>query len=213
MTAAVLTPVLTVALVDDHPVVRGGLAALLSGVDGIRIVAATCRQSMGEALLAAPDVLIVDGVESLREVRRCAPDAAVLVFTSSEDAESVFHAMRAGARGYILKGAEQDDIVRAIRGVAAGEMILGAQVASRLTDLMIRQAQPSHPFPNLSAREREILDLIAAGMDNPTIARRLDLAPKTVRNNLCTIFGKIGATDRAAAISRARDAGLGRSAA
>jgi DNA-binding NarL/FixJ family response regulator len=210
MTAAVLTPVLTVSLVDDHPIVRGGLSALLSGVDGIRIVAAASRNCMAEALLPAPDVLIVDGVESLREVRRSAPEVSVLVFTSCDDAESVFHAMRAGARGYILKGAEQDDIVRAIRGVAAGEMILGPQVASRLTDLMIRQAQPSLPFPNLSTREREILDLIAAGMDNPAIARRLDLAAKTVRNNICTIFGKIGVTDRSAAITRAREAGLGR---
>ncbi|HEU5475097.1 MAG TPA: response regulator transcription factor [Actinophytocola sp.] len=200
MTAAVLTPVLTVGLVGDHPV------GLLSGVDGLRIVVCTADG----AGIATPDVLIVDGVRSLRAVRDRVPGVPVLVVTTADDVESVFNAMRAGARGYLLRGAERADIVRAVRGVAAGEMILGAQIASRLTDLMIRQAQPSHPFPTLSAREREIMELIAVGADNSTIARRLDLAPKTVRNNVCTIFGKLGITDRAEAIARARAAGLPR---
>jgi DNA-binding NarL/FixJ family response regulator len=198
MTAAVLArPTLNVALVDEHPVVRGGLVALLSCVDGITVVAEPSRA----------DVLIVDSVAALEVVRRAAPTAAVIMFTTSADGESVFTAMRAGARGYLLKDAEQDDIVRTIRGVAAGEMIFGARVASRLTELMTHQPQP---FPDLSAREREILDLIAKGLDNPSIARQLFLAPKTVRNNISMIFSKINVADRAQAITRARESGLGR---
>ena len=223
MTAALLArprqAELRVVLADDQPVVRGGLRALLSGVDGISVVAeATARvDALAEALLHAPDVLIVDlpmrgpdGVLMIQSVLRAAPSVAVLVFTTSEDDDSVFNAMRAGARGYILKGAEQDDIVRAIRGVAAGEAIFGARIASRLTELMMRRSQADrHPFPDLTSREREILDLIAGGLGNAAIAHRLFLAPKTVRNNISAIFTKLGAADRTEAITRARAAGLG----
>jgi DNA-binding NarL/FixJ family response regulator len=223
MTAAVLArprqAELSVVLADDHPVVRGGLRALLSGVSGINVVAESAARcdTLAETLLLNPDVLIVDlpmrgpeGVAVIRSVLRSAPGVAVLVFTTSEDDESVFNAMRAGARGYILKGAEKDDIVRAIRGVAAGEAIFGARIASRLTELMMRQTQPDqHPFPDLTSREREILELFAEGLGNAAIAHRLDLAPKTVRNNVSTIFTKIGAADRSEAILRARAAGLG----
>jgi DNA-binding NarL/FixJ family response regulator len=222
MTAAVLArpqAELSVVLADDHPVVRGGLRALLSGVDGINVVAEAAARvdTLAEALLLAPDVLIVDlpmrgpdGVLTIQSVLRSAPNVAVLVFTTSEDDESVFNAMRAGARGYILKGAEQDDIVRAIRGVAAGEAIFGARIASRLTALMMRRTQPDrYPFPDLTSREREILELIAGGLGNAAIAHRLFLASKTVRNNISTIFAKLGAADRSAAIIRARAAGLG----
>ena len=221
MTAAVLArprqAELSVVLADDHPVVRGGLRALLSGVDGITVVAESTTQpeALASALRHGPHVLIVDlpmrgpdGVTLIRSVLRAAPGLAVLVFTSSEDDESVFNAMRAGARGYILKGAEQSDIVRAIRGVAAGEVIFGARIAARLTELMMRQVQPD-PFPELTSRERGILDLLAQGLGNAAIAHRLDLAPKTVRNNICTIFAKLGVADRAEAILRARAAGLG----
>ncbi len=221
MTAAVLVrprqAELNVVLADDHPVVRGGLRALLSGVDGITVVAesSTRPDALASALLPAPDVLIVDlpmrgpdGVALIRSVLRTAPGLAVLVFTSSEDDESVFNAMRAGARGYILKGAEQSDIVRAIRGVAAGEVIFGARIAARLTALMMRQVQPG-PFPELTIREREILNLLAQDLGNAAIAHRLDLAPKTVRNNICTIFAKLGVTNRSEAIIRARAAGFG----
>jgi DNA-binding NarL/FixJ family response regulator len=208
---------LSVVLADDHPVVRGGLRALLSGVDGITVVAesGTHPGDVAAALRHGPQVLIVDrpmrgpdGVALIRSVLREVPGLAVLVFTSSEDDESVFNAMRAGARGYILKGAEQSDIVRAIRGVAAGEVIFGARIAARLTELMMRQVQPD-PFPELTGREREILSLIADGLGNASIAHRLDLAPKTVRNNICTIFAKLGVADRSEAILRARAAGLG----
>lgn len=223
MTAAVLArprqTELSVVLADDHPVVRGGLRALLSEVPGITVAAESTTQpaDLASALAHAPDVLIVDlpmrgpdAVTTIRTALRAAPGAAVLVFTSSEDDESVFNAMRAGARGYILKGAEQSDIVRAIRGVAAGEAIFGPRIARRLTELMMRQAQPDrHPFPDLTTREREILDLIAQGLANAAIAHRLYLAPKTVRNNICSIFAKLGVSDRAQAILHARAAGLG----
>jgi DNA-binding NarL/FixJ family response regulator len=198
MTAAVLArPTLNVALVDDHPAVRGGLLALLSSVDGISVV--------GEP--AEADVLIVDGLPALHQARRTAPTAAVIMFTASVDVDAVCAAMRAGARAYLLKSAERDDIVRAVRAVAAGEVIFAPQVASRLTELMTRQAMP---FPDLTAREREILHLIARGLDNAGIARQLLLAPKTVRNNICMIFSKLNVTDRAQAVARAREAGFGR---
>jgi DNA-binding NarL/FixJ family response regulator len=222
MTSAVLArprqAELNVVLADDQPVVRGGLRALLSGVEGITVVAesTTAREPLRTALRLEPDVLIVDmpsgrdGVAAIQELLRAASGVAVLVFTSSDDDESVFTAMRSGARGYLLKGAEPDDIVRAIRGVAAGEAIFGASIASRLTELMIRQAQTDrYPFPELTNREREVLDLIVDGLSNSAIAGRLFLAPKTVRNNLSVIFGKLGVTDRDGAISRALAAGLG----
>jgi DNA-binding NarL/FixJ family response regulator len=199
MTAALLVrprqSELTVAVVDDHPV-----SALLSLVDGITLVPTP----------EAADVLIVGSVAALHRARRSAPDAAALVITASDDGDSVFGAMRAGARGYLLEDASRDDLVRAIRGVAAGEMILGPAIAARLTELMIRQSQPArHPFPDLTTREREILDLIAQGKDNGTIARQLFLAPKTVRNNISLIFSKLGVAGRSAAIVRAREAGIG----
>jgi DNA-binding NarL/FixJ family response regulator len=222
MTSAVLArprqAELNVVLADDQPVVRSGLRALLSCVDGITVVAesTTAREPLRTALRLEPDVLIMDlpsgrdGVAAIQELLRSAPGVAVLVFSSSDDDESVFTAMRSGARGYLLKGAEPDDIVRAIRGVAAGEAIFGASIASRLTELMIRQAQPDrHPFPELTNREREVLGLIVDGLSNSAIAARLFLAPKTVRNNISVIFGKLGVTDRAEAVSRALAAGLG----
>jgi DNA-binding NarL/FixJ family response regulator len=200
MTAALLVrprqSELTVAVVDDHPV-----SALLSLVDGITLVSAP----------EEADVLIVGSAAALHRARRFAPDAAALVIIASDDGDSVFGAMRSGARGYLLEDASRDDLVRAIRGVAAGEMILGPAIAARLTELMIRQSQPDrHPFPDLTSREREILELIARGYDNGTIARQLFLAPKTVRNNISLIFSKLGVADRSTAIVRAREAGLGR---
>jgi DNA-binding NarL/FixJ family response regulator len=222
MTSAVLTrprqAELGVALADDHPVVRGGLRALLSDVDGINVVAesSTARESLRDALLLEPDVLIMDlplcgpaGVATVQELLRAAPRVAMLVFTTSCDDESVFNALRVGARGYLLKGAEQDDIVRAVRGVAAGEAIFCARIACRLAELMARQTpHERYPFPELTSREREILELIAQDLTNMVIANRLFLAPKTVRNNICAIMAKLGVATRADAIARARAAGL-----
>ncbi|WP_225987040.1 response regulator transcription factor [Streptomyces spectabilis] len=212
---------LTVVLADDHPVVRGGLRALLGSIDGIRVVgeASGGRAAVRETLLHRPLVLVIDlempdldGVSATREVLASAPDTAVLVLTMFEDDESVFAAMRAGARGYILKGAAQDEIVRAVRCVAAGEAIFGPRIARRVAEWMARprDAAARSPFPELTARELEVLDLIAAGMANPAIARRLQLAPKTISNHVSAIFVKLQVADRATAIVRARDAGLGR---
>lgn len=212
---------LTVVIADDHPVVRGGLRALLGSIDGIAVVgeASGGRDAVRETLLHRPRVLVVDlempdldGVSATREVMAAAPETAVLVLTMFEDDESVFAAMRAGARGYILKGAGQDEIVRAVRCVAAGEAIFGPRIARRVAEWMARPADAAapSPFPELTARELEVLDLIAAGMANPAIARRLRLAPKTISNHVSAIFMKLRVADRANAIVRARDAGLGR---
>lgn len=215
---------LTVVLADDQPVVRSGLRALLAASAGITVVAeaASGPDAVREALLHRPDVLILDlwgmsradGIDTIGEVLRGDPGIAVLVFTASDDDESVFAAMRAGARGYLLKGAEQEDIVRTVRGVAAGGAIFCPRIADRLTELLAGSAaQGARPFPDLTAREREVLDLIAAGLGNTAIARRLQLAPKTISNNISAIFGKLRVSTRAEAITRARNAGLGRATA
>jgi DNA-binding NarL/FixJ family response regulator len=212
----------SVVLADSHPVVRGGIRALLSGVDGISVLAeaGTGREAVRETLRFRPDVLILDlkmadlgGAATIREVRRASPSTAVLVFTQADDDESVFSAMRAGARGYLLKRAERDDIVRAIRGVASGGAVFGSPIAERLSELFGPSGGNRVPFPELTSREREVLDLLAAGLPNSAIARRLRLASKTVSNHLSAIFAKLQVSSRSAAIVLARQAGLGRASA
>lgn len=212
-------PPLRVVLADDHPVVRAGLAALLSSLAGVEVVgvATTGREAVREVVTHRPDVAVLDlqmpeldGFAATRELGRVAPDVPVLVLTMHEDDDSVFAAMRAGARGYLVKGAEQEEIERAIRGVAAGEAIFGPGVAQRVLGYFSSPPATAAPFPELSAREREILDLLAAGLPNAAIANRLGIAPKTVANNVSAIFTKLQVADRAQAIVRARDAGLGR---
>lgn len=212
-------PPLRVVLADDHPVVRAGLAALLSSLAGVEVVgvATTGREAVREVVTHRPDVAVLDlqmpeldGFAATRELGRVAPDVPVLVLTMHEDDDSVFAAMRAGARGYLVKGAEQEEIERAIRGVAAGEAIFGPGVAQRVLGYFSSPPATAAPFPELSAREREILDLLAAGLPNAAIANRLGVAPKTVANNVSAIFTKLQVADRAQAIVRARDAGLGR---
>ncbi|GAB3953318.1 response regulator transcription factor [Kribbella albertanoniae] len=208
-----------VVLADDHPVVRAGLAALLTSLPGIEVVgvAATGREAVREVITNRPDVAVLDlqmpdldGFAATRELARSAPEVAVLVLTMFEDDDSVFAAMRAGARGYLVKGAEQDEIARAIRAVAAGEAIFGPGVARRVLGFFAAPAAPAaEPFPELTSREREILHLLAAGLSNPAIADRLHLASKTVANNVSAIFTKLGIADRATAIIQARNAGLG----
>ena len=210
-----------VVVADDHPIVRDGLIALLGSVPGFEVVAqcASGREAVREAVLHRPDVAIVDlqmpdgdGFETTRELTRVAPDVAVLVLTMHADDQSVFAAMRAGARGYIVKGATQEEILGAIRAVARGEAIFGPGVARRVLAFFASGpvAPSALPFPELTGREREILDLLAAGMPNATIGARLSLAPKTVANTVSTIFAKLQVAGRAAAIVRARDAGMGR---
>lgn len=213
---------LRILVVDDHPVVRGGLTALLRTIDGLHAVA---EAADGEAAVEAarrhrPDVVLmdvrlpgIDGVEATRRIRAELPDTRVLVLTMYDDDATVFTAMQAGASGYLLKDAEQTDIVRAVRAVAAGEVIFAPGVAGHVLGYFaappVRRAEPAYPFPELTEREREILDLLAAGHRTSAIASQLYLSPKTVSNQLTSIFAKLQVAGRAEAIVRARDGGLG----
>jgi DNA-binding NarL/FixJ family response regulator len=209
---------LRVVLADDHPVVRDGLSALLSSVPGIAVVAtaATGREAVRAAVTEAPDVLVLDvqmpeggGLAAATEVLRAAPSVAVLMLTMFDDDDTVFAAMRAGAHGYLLKGATQEEIVRAIRAVAAGEAIFGPGVARRVLGLVAGPGRGADPFGDLTQREREVLELLAAGLTTTAVGARLGLATKTVTNHASAVFAKLGVAGRAEAVARARRAGLG----
>jgi DNA-binding NarL/FixJ family response regulator len=207
-----------VVVADDHAVVREGLRALLGAVDGYELVgvAATGREAVRQAVTLRPDVLVMDinmpegsGVDATREVVRVAPGVAVLMLTMFDDDDSVFAAMRAGALGYVLKGADPEDIVRAIEAVAAGHAIFGPGVALRAVAYLSAPPADAPAFPSLTARERQVLELIADGLGNAGIAARLGISPNTIANHVSNIFGKLRVVSRAEAIVRARDAGLG----
>jgi DNA-binding NarL/FixJ family response regulator len=207
-----------VAVVDDHPVFRLGMAGLLGSLDGIEVVCqAEDAAQARERIDGSVDVVLMDlhlgedsGIETTRDLVRALPELAVLVITMDEDDESVVAAMRAGARGYLLKSASPAEVERGIRAVANGEAILGPQVASRaMATLTSGRTAVRVPFPELSDREREVLDLLARGYDNATIARRMVLSPKTVRNHVSNVLTKLGIPDRAQAMIKARDEGLG----
>ena len=209
---------LRIVVADDHAVVRAGLGALLSAVDGYELVgeAATGPEAVRAAVTLHPDVLVMDiqmpgmsGIDATREIGRVAPGVAVLMLTMFEDDESVFAAMRAGALGYVLKGASPTDMIRAIAAVAAGEAIFGTGVARRALTYLTAPRADTTAFPELTPREREVLDLIATGLGNAAIAARLGLAANTVSNHISNIFGKLQVASRAEAIVRARSAGLG----
>jgi DNA-binding NarL/FixJ family response regulator len=210
-----------VVIADDHPVFRRGLRAALSDATEVTV---TGEVTDGVAAIAAAlenraDVILMDlhmpgmtGIDATREIRRAAPGVAVLVLTMFDNDESLFTAMRAGARGYLVKGAEQDEIVRAIVAVAAGDAVFGAGIAGRA--LAYFAAAPSgtraaRPFPELTDREMEVLRLVADGLTTADIARRLRLSDKTVRNHTSNVVAKLRVEDRAQAIVRARRAGLG----
>jgi DNA-binding NarL/FixJ family response regulator len=209
-----------VVVADDHPVVRDGLRALLATLSTMELVAeaTTGREAIRAAVAGKPDVLVMDlrmpdldGAAATAEIARVAPEVAVLVLTMFDDDESVFAAMRAGARGYLVKGASQAEIIRAITAVAAGEAIFGPAVALRVLRFFANPPAAAQPaFPELSPREREVLDLLAGGLSNAAIAGRLGLATKTVGNHTSAIFAKLQVAGRAEAIIRAREAGLGR---
>jgi DNA-binding NarL/FixJ family response regulator len=217
-----MTEPTTVVIADDHPMVRQGLRLTLGTLPGLEVVgeATTGQQAVQLAEQLQPDVLIMDinmpegnGIDATRTLAQTSPHVNVLILTMFDDDASVFQAMRAGARGYLLKGAGEQEIERAVRGVADGEAIFGPAVAQRVLDYLTGTApRQQAAFPELSEREREVLSLLAEGRSNPDIARKLFLSPKTVRNHVSNIFTKLQVADRAQAIIKARDAGLGSTA-
>jgi DNA-binding NarL/FixJ family response regulator len=214
-----MTEPIRLLIADDHPVYRDGLASLLDPLPEIEVVARASDGAEAVALAAEhrPDVVVMDvqmpvmnGIEATREVVAAQPGIGVLVLTMGEDDGTVLAALRAGARGYLRKGAEQDEIVRAVSTVHGGGVVFGASLAARIAEVLTPPPPPPRALPQLTERETEVLDLIAAGRSNPQIAQELFLSPKTIRNNITSILAKLQATDRADVIIRARDAGLGR---
>lgn len=214
--------ILGVLLVDDHPLFLDGMRSLVNGLDWAAVVGevGTGDEAVEAAARLEPDIVVMDlhlpggsGIDATRRITAHRPSTAVLVLTMFDDDDSVFAAIRAGARGYLLKGAGRSEVVRALRSVVAGEAVFGPTVARRILGYFgdLGELGRLSPLPALTAREREILDLMASGRRNADIAAALYLSPKTVRNNVSNIFSKLQVADRAAAIVRAREAGLGRS--
>lgn len=210
-----------VLIADDHPAFRAGLRLMFAGVTDIDIVgeAATGTSVVELAAQLSPDVVLMDlrmpdldGIQATRQLLSTNPGIGVVVVTMFDDDDTVFAAMRAGARGYLLKGAEQEEILRAVRAIAAGEAIFGPAIARRIVQHFSAGRGTGQPvFPTLTTREREVLELIATGKGNAAIAHQLGLTLKTVRNHVSHIFLKLQVPDRAAAIIKARDAGYGTS--
>ena len=211
---------LRILIAEDSAPFRQGLRGLLQSVDSLEVVgeATSGQEAIQLANQLQPDIVLMDlqmpglnGIEATRQIVYTSPHISILMLTMFEDDESVFAALRAGARGYLLKGALKAEIVRAIQGVASGEAIFGPTIARRLMQYFSapRPAAPPQAFPELTEREREILELIAQHHTNVEIAERLALAPKTVRNHVSNIFTKLQVIDRAQAIIRAREAGYG----
>ncbi len=208
-----------VLIADDHTLFRDGLRALFESLADVELIgeAATGEEAIARAERLQPDVVLMDiqmpginGINATRQIVSTSPHVGVIVVTMFEDDDSVFAAMRAGARGYVLKGADQEEMLRAIRAVARGEALFGPAIAARLMSFFAAGSRaPALPFPDLTEREREVLALIARGYANSEIARQLSLSVKTVRNHGSNIFSKLQVADRAAAIVRARQAGLG----
>jgi DNA-binding NarL/FixJ family response regulator len=206
-------------LADDHAHFRAGIRALLLSEADMEVVgeAATGEEAVERAAALQPDVILMDvnmpslnGIEATRRIVSSSPHMAVLVLSMFEDDDSVFAALQAGARGYLLKGAPKAEVLRAIRAVASGEAIFGPAIARRLIGYFSvpRPAAPAHAFPDLTEREREILRLIAQHLTNAEIASQLTLSEKTVRNYVSNVCAKLQVVDRAEAILRAREAGL-----
>jgi DNA-binding NarL/FixJ family response regulator len=213
-------PALALLVADDSEPFRAGLGALVASLDGMVVVgnATDGDEAIALALDLQPDVVLMDlnmpgrnGIEATRAIVSAAPHIAVLILTMHEDDESVFAAVQAGARGYLVKGARQAELMRAVRSVAEGGAVFGPAIARRMVDFfaVAAQASAAAAFPELTAREREILNLIARGHANGQIAEQLGLSTKTVRNNVSNIFTKIQVVDRAQAIVKAREAGIG----
>ena len=211
-----------VLVADDHQIVRDGLQALLGALEGIEVagLAADGLDAVHQVEEAAPDVVVMDiqmprldGLEATRRITARHPGVKVVMLTMNEDDETVLSAMRAGASGYLLKGSGAEEVHNAIRAAAAGGMVFGAslaaQVASYFTGATARASEPE-PFPELTERERDVLQLLAAGRSNDQIAAELFVSGKTVRNAVSGIYAKLHAAGRAEAIIKAREAGYGR---
>jgi DNA-binding NarL/FixJ family response regulator len=210
-----------ILIADDHVVVREGLRAMLGSEIDMEVVgeAATGKEVVERSGELRPDVILMDiqmpdvnGIEATRRILESNPNLGIVVLTMFEDDDSVFSAMRAGARGYVLKGAPPSEILKVVRAVSGGEAYFGPEIARRLMNFFSapKPAPPLETFPELTAREVEILDLIAQGHSNAKISARLYLSPKTVGNHISHIFTKLQVADRAHAIIRAREGGLGR---
>jgi DNA-binding NarL/FixJ family response regulator len=210
-----------ILIADDHPLFRDGLRGLLDSVADTEVIgeATTGDEAIAQAAALQPDVVLMDikmpganGITATRAIVHTSPHVGVLVVTMYEDDDFVFAAMRAGARGYVLKGANQAEMLRAIRAVANGEVIFGPGIAQRVIGFLSSPPPtvPARVFPELTERETEVLSLIARGRTNEEIAEHLSLSLKTVRNHVSNIFSKLQVADRAQAVIRAREAGLGR---
>ncbi len=212
-----------IVLVDDHAVVRDGLAAVFERLDGFEVVgeAGTGDEAVTQVAALRPDVVLMDvrmphsnGVEATRQIHEVAPECAVLMLTMHDDDATVFAAMKAGAKGYLLKDAGHEEVAAAARAVVSGQAVFGPGIAGRMLDYLAQGPRPdeaAYPFPQMTPREREILELLSAGRRTGDIASLLFLSPKTVSNQLTTIFTKLGVADRTAAVLRARASGLGQS--
>ena len=211
-----------VVVVDDHQIVRDGLVALLGALDGLEVVgtAADGKEALHVVTETSPDVVIMDiqmpeldGIEATRFITGRQPAPRVVMLTMNEDDDTVLSAIRAGASGYLLKGSSATEVQNAVRAAAAGGMVFGAALADRVATYFAAArpgAQADEPFPDLSDRERTVLDLLAAGKSNDAIARELFVSGKTVRNTVSSIYTKLHAAGRGEAIVKAREAGYGR---
>jgi DNA-binding NarL/FixJ family response regulator len=218
--------VIRLLIVDDHTLFREGLRAIFFAVNDIEVVgeAACSEEAIEKAQQLTPHLILMDiqmgdmnGIEATVHILEKLPDTKIIMLTMMEDSESLFAAMTAGARGYVLKGADKSEVLRTIRAVASGDVLFGAAIANRVSDYFrrlssapSRQVAPDSPFPELSERERDVLDQIARGLNNHEIAAHLHITIKTVSNHISNIFSKLQVADRAQAIIRARDAGLGK---